>query len=202
MGARKSTFAACSPSTRSALSPVATPVALVVNGLPGVALRLDPAGLVAVRLEVEGATVLEVVGPDACLAPRAGAAAVDRSASVAVADVGLARPVGLRRGDHLGLAVGGPAAGVALALAKDVSRRAHGERGYRRAPAALRSPARNGPGRSPGAGPVWSWPRSGPPPPSRRGRPVWCLACLLLMPSAGARRMAPQRSFSPPERAT
>ena len=95
--------AASLPSTRSALRPVATPVALVVNGAP-VALPVSmrpPSG--ADGGELERAAALEVGGADAGLVAGARAAAVDRAAAVAVLLVGLAGAVGRVVGDDLGL---------------------------------------------------------------------------------------------------
>ena len=99
--------AASLPSTRSALRPVATPVALVVNGAPVGVAGLDAAALGADGGELEGAAALEVDGLDAGLVAGAGAAAVDGAAAVAVLLVGLAGAVGRVVGDDLGLGAEG-----------------------------------------------------------------------------------------------
>ena len=59
--------AASLPSTLSAFRPVATPVALVVNGAPVGVADLDPAGLLADGRELEGAAALQVRRADARL---------------------------------------------------------------------------------------------------------------------------------------
>ena len=86
--------AASLPSTRSAFRPVATPVALVVNGAPvGLPVSMRPPSE-ADGGELERAAALEVGGADARLVAEAGAATVDRATTVAVLLVGLARAVG------------------------------------------------------------------------------------------------------------
>src|SRR6185503_10316626 len=84
-------------------------------------LRLDEPDLVAVGLEFERAPVLQVIRADARLTAGARAATVDRAAAVAVPDVRLPGSVRLGLGDHLGLAGGGAARGIALALAQQAA---------------------------------------------------------------------------------
>ena len=130
MAAAKS--AASLPSTLSAFRPVATPVALVVNGAPAVLPTSIRPRLAADRHELEGAAALEVVGADARLVAEVRAAAVDRAAAVAVPLVGLARAVRRGVGDDLGLRVEREirvAGGVALAEEQAAAlAEAHGDR--------------------------------------------------------------------------
>ena len=165
--------------------------------LAGVFVSMRPASSPSVS-NSNARPFFEVVGPDARLAAGVGAAAVDRAAAVAVADVRLAGAVRLRRGDHLGLAVGGPAAGVALALAQHAAGRADRERGHDQ-----REHHRAGQhvaplAGAPGAARVGSSPRSGRPPPPRLRSSLSVARHPLLLRPRGAPDGGPA-SCSPPD---
>src|SRR3954452_15842458 len=89
------------PSTWSAFSPVATPCALVVNGLAsatvfplGGVTSIEPPSRLFQRLEAEAATAAGVLRQQAELVPGARAAAVASGTAVALVQIGLLGGVG------------------------------------------------------------------------------------------------------------